>query len=136
MNYPSKAAVDARKARFKPGSRVELVSMTDTYTDLKPGDRGTVTAVDSIGTVHIQWDCGSTLGAAYGADEIRMLPNLITEEVKKQILAVRATGLCNMFDTIAVQRIAHSKYFYELVCLLADDPKEYSHFILTGKREG
>ena len=42
MNNPSKAIVEARKARFIPGSRVELVSMADPYTSLKPGDRGEV----------------------------------------------------------------------------------------------
>ena len=70
MMFPSKAALEARKARYTPGSRVEL----DPYTSLTPGERGTVQEVDSIGTVHIQWDCGSTLGVAYGADEIKLLP--------------------------------------------------------------
>jgi len=136
MSIPSKAALDARKARYKPGFRVELVSMTDPYADLKPGERGTVTGVDAVGTVHIQWDCGSSLGAAYGADEIRLLPPPVSETVKAQILAVRATGEANMFDTNAVQRTANNMEFYELVCFIEDDRKAYSQFILNGKREG
>ena len=70
---PSKAAVEARKARYTPGSRVELVSMDDPYTRLKPGDQGTVTYVDSIGTVFVDWDSGSNLGVAYGTDQIKKL---------------------------------------------------------------
>ena len=31
----------------------------------------------------------------------------MTEKVKKQILAIRETGLTNMFDLNAVQRIAY-----------------------------
>jgi hypothetical protein len=67
----TKAALEARRERYTPGSRVELVSMNDPYTTLKPGDRGTVTLVDAIGTVFIDWDNGSTLGAAFGADVIK-----------------------------------------------------------------
>jgi hypothetical protein len=48
--------------------------MDDPYnTKLKPGDQGTVTCVDSIGTVFVDWDNGSSLGAAYGADHIKKL---------------------------------------------------------------
>lgn len=46
--------------------------MDDPYnTKLVPGCKGTVISVDSIGTIHVVWDCGSGLGVAYGADECR-----------------------------------------------------------------
>ena len=46
--------------------------MDDPYnTKLTPGCRGTVISVDSIGTIHVAWDCGSGLGIAYGADSCR-----------------------------------------------------------------
>ncbi|CRK56936.1 hypothetical protein [Alloactinosynnema sp. L-07] len=47
---------------FQKKDRVELVNTTDAHTDLKPGDQGTVTFVDDMGTVHIRWDNGSSLG--------------------------------------------------------------------------
>lgn len=47
---------------FAPNDRVELVSTNDKHTELQPGDQGTVTFVDDLGTVHIRWDNGSTLG--------------------------------------------------------------------------
>ena len=59
----------------------------------------------------------------------------MTEEIKKQILAVRDTGLVNMFDVNGVQRIAFDNDYYELVCYLEEHPKEYAHFIMTGKEE-
>lgn len=49
------------------------------------------------------------------------------------MLAVRDTGRTNMFDTHAVQRIAYEMDFFELVLLIEERPKEYVHFILTGK---
>ena len=73
MSNISKEALEARRVRFAPGTRVELVSMTDPYTNLKPGDQGKVTFVDDTGTVFIDWDNGSGLGAAYGADTIKLL---------------------------------------------------------------
>lgn len=54
-------------------------------------------------------------------------------KVKEQILAVRKTGLTNMFDTLAVQRIAHEKNFFELVILIEEYKDEYARFILTGE---
>ena len=55
------------------------------------------------------------------------------EKVKEQILAIRETGLTNMFDLPMVQRLAYERDFYELVCWLEDHKKEYTHFILTGE---
>ena len=73
MGFPRKEIVEAVRARYPKGTRVELVSMDDPYSRLKPGDRGTVKSVDDTGTVHVSWDCGSGLGVVYGEDEIRIL---------------------------------------------------------------
>lgn len=54
-------------------------------------------------------------------------------KVKEQILAIRDTGLTNMFDIPMVQRLAYDRGFYELVCWIEEHRKEYTHFILTGK---
>ena len=57
----------------------------------------------------------------------------MSETVKKQILAIRDTGLTNMFDVRTVQRIANDMEFYERVVYLEKHRREYAHFILTGK---
>ena len=72
--FPARETVARIRSRYPAGSRVELVSMNDPYTKLMPGDQGTVRAVDDIGTVFINWDKGSSLGAAYGEDVIKPLP--------------------------------------------------------------
>lgn len=51
------------KEKYPEGSRIELVSMDDPYSKLKVGDKGTVKFVGDVGTVHITWDNGSSLGA-------------------------------------------------------------------------
>ena len=55
------------------------------------------------------------------------------EKVKEQILAIRDTGLTNMFDVNMVQRLAYEGDFCELVLYLEDHRKEYVNFILTGE---
>ena len=61
--------LSALRRLFPKGSRVELVRMNDPYRpDLKAGALGTVMGVDDIGTIHVAWDCGSSLGVVYGED--------------------------------------------------------------------
>ena len=133
-NFPPKAAVDARKAQYLPGTRVELISMDDPFSKLKPEDRGFVTMVDDIGTVHIRWDSGSALGAALGADEIRVITP-VNDTIYEQIMAVRASGQCNMLDTSAVQRYAHDHDMYDLVLFIEEHKADYLAFIMRGVRE-
>lgn len=54
------------------------------------------------------------------------------DKVKEQILAVRDSGLTNMFDIPAVQRIAFERDFFELVCFIEDERAAYVNFILFG----
>lgn len=60
--------VELLREQYPIGTRVELVRMEDEYRKLAPGEKGTVTGVDDIGTIHVNWDCGSCLGIAYGED--------------------------------------------------------------------
>ncbi len=57
----------------------------------------------------------------------------MTDEVRKQILAIRDTGLTNMFDTRTVQRIALEMNFFDLVVFLEEHRDKYVRFILTGE---
>lgn len=61
------------KAYYTSGTRVTLIRMSDPYVDLRQGDTGTVTLVDDIGTIHVNWDCGSSLGVVFGVDECRRI---------------------------------------------------------------
>lgn len=54
------------------GSRVELVFTDDPYTDLKPGDKGTVQGSDDFST-WVKWDTGSSLGMVHGVDRFRVI---------------------------------------------------------------
>ena len=64
----SEATVADLRKSFPKGCRVELVQMDDPYSRLMPGSKGTVKGVDDMGTIHVAWDCGSSLGLVYGED--------------------------------------------------------------------
>ena len=70
MKTISKETLTMLREKYLSGTRVELVHMDDPYTKLTAGDKGTVKHVDDIGTIHISWDCGSSLGVVYGVDII------------------------------------------------------------------
>ena len=61
----------------------------------------------------------------------------MTQTIKEQILAIRDTGLTNMFDLPMVQRLAYDRDFFELVTFIEENRKEYvdeiaAIFILQG----
>ena len=60
---------------------------------------------------------------------------MMTEKIREQILAIRDTGLTNMFDIPMVQRLAYDRGYYELVTFLDEHRREYTHFILTGEAD-
>ena len=102
MIIKSRKEVEALRMRYPKGTKVELVSLEDPYARIPEGTKGTVDAVDDIGTIHVRWDNGSRLGAVPGVDTIRKV-NEISGLLKEQILQVRDTGLVNMFDIKGVR---------------------------------
>ena len=59
----------------------------------------------------------------------------MTDEIREQILAIRDSGLTNMFDRRTVQCLASDMGFHELVLYIEEHPHEYANFILTGREE-
>ena len=69
MMRPTREELTEIKEHYPVGCRVELVYMNDPYnTKLTEGCQGTVRVVDDMGTIHINWDCGSRLGVVFGED--------------------------------------------------------------------
>lgn len=71
--FPSRETVERVRKMYPKGTRVELIQMDDSYSRLKPGDRGTVRFVDDAATVFVDWDSGSGLGVVYGKDQVKKL---------------------------------------------------------------
>ena len=73
MRFPSRETVERIRRQYPAGTRIELLSMDDPQAPPE-GTRGTVLAVDDIGSLIVAWDNGSSLNVAYGVDQVRILP--------------------------------------------------------------
>lgn len=131
--FPDRKTVERIRAQYPAGTRVRLLSMDDPQAP-PIGTEGTVLGVDDAGHIMMSWDSGGSLNLVYGVDRFQVVPTM-TDKVREQILAVRATGRTNMFDTNAVQVIADEMRFYDLVVFIEEHRDKYAHFILTGEQQ-
>ena len=70
MMLPSEERIEELRREFPSGCQVELIRMLDDYAP-PVGTRGIVSFVDGVGTIHVDWQTGRSLGIAYGADLCR-----------------------------------------------------------------
>ena len=75
----NKERIKMIKEGYPKGTRLQLISMSDP-DGVASGTKGTVVFVDDIGTIHMKWDNGRTLGLIYGEDYFRK----IGEECKNE----------------------------------------------------
>lgn len=61
------------KDSYPPGTRIILLSMGNDPRPVEAGTRGTVKAVDDLGTLHCSFDNGRQLGVVPGEDSFRKL---------------------------------------------------------------
>ena len=75
---------EQNKQLYPPGTRILLIEMGIDPRPVESGTRGTVQAVDSIGTLHCVFDNGRSLGVIPGEDSIRKLTEEELAEEQKQ----------------------------------------------------
>ncbi len=66
-----KEELEALREKYPQGCRVELVKMDDPYREMPPGMQGVVTGVDDSGSIHVDWQNGSSLAVIFREDECR-----------------------------------------------------------------
>lgn len=117
----SEKALELLRKEYPVGCRVELVRMNDQYQKKPaPGDRGTVKSVDDIGTIHVSWDCGSSLGVAYGEDSCRRLKTVTT--------------VCYGTEKVWDSRSEAEAYFLEaMACCDGAEKERYTNIYLDLK---
>jgi hypothetical protein len=71
--FPSQKEVERIKEQYPVGTRIELISMDDPHAPIESGMQGTVDKVDDIGTLHMKWDNGRTLGIVPGEDDFKVI---------------------------------------------------------------
>lgn len=71
--FPSKEKVEQIKENYPVGTRIELIELNDPYANIETGTQGTVKFVDGVGTLHMEWDNGRTLGIILDEDKFKVL---------------------------------------------------------------
>ena len=66
-----KEELEALRKEYPRGCRVELVRMDDPYREMPPGLKGVVAGVDDSGSIHVDWQNGSSLAVIFREDECR-----------------------------------------------------------------
>lgn len=81
------------KAMYPRGTRIMLLHMGNDLRPIEDNMRGTVTAVDDVGTLHCTFDNGRSLGVIPGEDSFRKLtPSELSEEQAAEDLKMQMQG--------------------------------------------
>jgi len=64
--------IDSLRRTYKPGTRIELISMEDAFS-VPPGTQGTVDYVDDAGNIHMLWDNGRALSLIEEVDKFKRI---------------------------------------------------------------
>ena len=72
MSNITKNQLENLRKQYPIGCGVKLISMEDSLAP-KRGTLGKVFYVDDIGTIHVNWTNGSTLGILLGVDKIERI---------------------------------------------------------------
>lgn len=80
MKTMSRGQIEFYKKQYPPGTRICLDRMGDDPRPIPAGTRGTVVAVDDIGTLHCEFDNGRSFGICPEVDSFHK----ISEQTESQ----------------------------------------------------
>ena len=69
--FPSREEILALRKQYDAGTIIELIDMQDEWSNLRPGDIGTVQYVDNANQIQMCWRHGSRLALISGVDSFR-----------------------------------------------------------------
>ena len=61
------------KKAYPVGTRIRLLHMEDPYSPIPDGMTGSVAYVDDMGTLHMKWDNGRSLGICPDVDSFEII---------------------------------------------------------------
>ena len=71
--FPDEKAVERIRVDFPVGSKVMMIYSADPFAPIEGGTEGTVSSVDDIGTIHVNWNNGRCLGVVLSEDVIEKI---------------------------------------------------------------
>jgi hypothetical protein len=86
------------------GKRISLIRMEDPYTNLKEGDEGVISGIDSNGDIEVDWDNGSTLKVIPKLDEYKILDKDVQSTTDIQVgedFIVKFSQFGKIFESVS-----------------------------------
>lgn len=115
----SQKFIEELREFYAPGTRVKLIKMDDIQAP-PVGTIGVVSHVDDIGTIHVNWENGSTLGVVFAEYEIESLDSVITICYhKKQVWVNRQDAIdffhCGMCNSEGREKERYTNIYTQLL---------------------
>lgn len=80
--FPTRQEVERIKKQYPVGTMIELTAdMDDPYAPIVKGMCGEVIGVDDIGTLHMKWQNGRSLGIVPAEDSFKVISRPETQEM-------------------------------------------------------
>ena len=73
MIFTDEKAIAKLRSTYPSGTKIILSCISDPYTKLKAGSKGTVQFIDDAGQIHVLWECGLELALIEGTDRFSIL---------------------------------------------------------------
>jgi hypothetical protein len=72
--FPTREQVDRIKERYPIGTVIELTAdMDDAYAPIPKGTQGEIASIDDVGSLHMNWSNGRSLGVVVGEDSFKVI---------------------------------------------------------------
>ncbi len=89
------------KEKYPRDTKIELISMEDNQA-VPSGTNGVVDFVDDMGTIHVTWENGSSLGLIVGVDQFKVIDLAPTLEEKNKPVAPIIGANGNVFNLLGI----------------------------------
>lgn len=73
------------RKEYPPGTKIRLIHMKDPFHPVPPNTVGIVKGVDDMGTIHMSWENGSSLGLIPNEDSFTKIASPIRKKSQKNV---------------------------------------------------
>lgn len=81
--FPTREQVDRIKELYPIGTVIELTAdMDDAYAPIPKGTKGEIASIDDVGTLHMNWSNGRSLGVVVGEDSFKVISKPEEQEME------------------------------------------------------
>ena len=103
---------------YTPGTKIRLIKMNDVQAP-PTGTKGVVEYIDDIGTIHVKWETGSSLGVVWGEDQIALVDKVVTVcDGKRTVWGYREDAIRFYAKKLADSTGSSQRKYFNVLCSL------------------